>query len=70
MSKGSNGKLALLDTLSERNNGKISVLLYRSLMHTNQHLYTTALTTHHFQRIMLFPPSLKEHITLSPIKMT
>ena len=35
----SNGELAFLDTLLKRNNGEISVLLYRKLTHTDQHLH-------------------------------
>ena len=36
--EGSNGELAFLDTLFKRNNGKISVLVYRNPTHTEQYL--------------------------------
>ena len=39
MEEESNGELALLDTLLKRNNGGISVLVYRKPMHTNQYLH-------------------------------
>ena len=39
MEKVSNEELTFLDTLSKRNNGKISVLVYRKLPNTDQ--YTT-----------------------------
>ena len=39
MEEESNGELAFLDTLLKRNNGKISVLVYRKPMHTDQCLY-------------------------------
>ena len=39
MEEESNGELALLDTLLKRNNGEISVLVYRKPMHTNQYLH-------------------------------
>ena len=35
MEEESNGKLAFLDTLLRQNNGKISVLVYRKLTHTD-----------------------------------
>ena len=35
----SNGELALLDTLLKRNNGQISVLVYRKPSHTDQYLH-------------------------------
>ena len=35
----SNGELAFLDTLSKRNNGEISVLVYRKPTHTDQYLH-------------------------------
>ena len=34
-----NGELAFLDTLLKRNNGKISVLVYRKPTHTDQYLH-------------------------------
>ena len=37
--KKSNGELAFLDALWEWNNGKIAVLVYRKLKHTDQYLY-------------------------------
>ena len=46
MEKESNGVLAFLDTLLKRNNGKISVLVYRKPTHTDQYLITTACLTH------------------------
>ena len=39
MEKESNGELAFLDTLLKRNNGAISVLVYRKPTHTNQNLH-------------------------------
>ena len=39
METQSNGKLAFLQTLLKRNNGKISVLVYRKPRHTNRHLH-------------------------------
>ena len=39
MEEESNGKLAFLDTLLKRNNGEISVLVYRKPTHTNQYLH-------------------------------
>ena len=38
MEEESNRELAFLDTLLKRNNGKISVLIYRKPTHTNQYL--------------------------------
>ena len=69
MEKESNGELAFLDTLLERNNGEISVLVCRKPTHTDQYL-TTALTTKQVARKVLLPPCLIEHIPLSQIKMT
>ena len=37
--KESNGELAFLDTLLKRNNGEISVLVYRKPTHTDQYLH-------------------------------
>ena len=39
MEEESNGELAFLDTLLKRNNGEISVLVYRKLTHTDQYLH-------------------------------
>ena len=39
MKKESNGELAFLDTLLKRNNGEISVLVYRKPTHTDQYLH-------------------------------
>ena len=39
MEEESNGELAFLDTLLKRNNGEISVLVYRKPIHTDQYLY-------------------------------
>ena len=39
MEKESNGELAFLDTLWKRNNGEISVLVYRKPTHTDQYLH-------------------------------
>ena len=39
MEEESNGELAFLDTLLKRNNGEISVLLYRKPTHTDQYLH-------------------------------
>ena len=38
MEEESNGELAFRDTLLKRNNGEISVLVYRKLTHTHQYL--------------------------------
>ena len=38
MEEAGNGKLAFLDTLLKWNNGKISVLVYRKLTHTDKYL--------------------------------
>ena len=35
----SNGELAFLDTFLKRNNGEISILVYRKLTHTDQYLH-------------------------------
>ena len=64
MEEESNGELAFLDTLLKRNNGEISVLVYRKPRHTDQY-HTTAFTTKQVTRKVLFPPSLIEHISLS-----
>ena len=69
MEEESNGELAFLDTLLKRNNGEISVLVYRKPTHTDQYL-TTALTIKQVARKGLFPPCLIEHIPLSQINMT
>ena len=37
MEEESNGELAFLDTLLKRNNGEISVLVYRKPTHTDQY---------------------------------
>ena len=42
MEKESNGELAFLDTLLKRNNGKISVLVYRNSTHTDQYLHSSS----------------------------
>ena len=39
MEKESNGELAFLDTLLKRNNGEVSVLVYRKPTHTDQNLH-------------------------------
>ena len=39
MEEESNGELAFLDTSLKRNNGEISVLVYRKLTHTDQYLH-------------------------------
>ena len=39
MEEESNGELALLETLLKRNNGEISVLVFRKPTHTNQYLH-------------------------------
>ena len=39
MEEESNGKLAFLDTLPKRNNGKFSVLVHRKPTHTDQYLH-------------------------------
>ena len=63
----SNGELAFLDTLLRRNNGKISVLVYRKPTNADQYQISppNKLQEKHF-----FPPCLMERIPLSPIKMT
>ena len=69
MEEESNGELAFLDTLLKRNNGEISVLVYRKPTHTDQYLHYSS---HHQTscKEVLFPPCLIEHIPLSQIKMT
>ena len=42
MEEESNGELAFLDTLLKRNNGEISVLVYRKPTHTYQYLHYTS----------------------------
>ena len=44
MKEESNGELAFLDIFLKRNNGKISVLVYRKPTHTDQYL---RYTSHH-----------------------
>ena len=66
----SNGQQTFFDALLKQNNGKISVLVYRRLTHTEQNTYTTTSTIKLVVRKLLFPPCLVEHIPLSPIKMT
>ena len=39
MEEESNGELAFLDTLLKRNNGEISLLVYRKTAHTDQYLH-------------------------------
>ena len=39
MVEESNGELAFLDTLLKRNNGEISVLVYKKATHTDQYLH-------------------------------
>ena len=69
MEEKSNGELGFLDTLLKRNNGQISILVYRKPTHTGNR-YTLALTTKQVARKVLFPPCLIEHIPLSQIKIT
>ena len=69
MEEESNGKLEFLNTLLKRNNGEISVLVYRKPTHTDRYLNYSS----HDQKVarkVLFPPCLIEHIPLSQIKMT
>ena len=42
MEEESNRELAFLDTLLKRNNGEISVLVYRKPTHTNQYLHCSS----------------------------
>ena len=42
MEEESNGELAFLDTLLKRNNGEISVLVYRKHTHTDQYLHQSS----------------------------
>ena len=42
MEEESNGEIALLDTLLKRNNGEISVLVYRKPTHTDQYLHCSS----------------------------
>ena len=58
MEEESNGELAFPNTLLKRNNGEISVLVYRKPTHTDQYLHYSS---HH---------QIIEHIPLSQIKMT
>ena len=44
MEQDSNGELEFLDTLLKRNNGEISVLIYRKPTHTDQYLH---FSSHH-----------------------
>ena len=69
MEEESNGELAFLDTLLKRNNGKISVLVYRKPMHTDQYLHYSS---HHQAscKESVVSSYLIEHIPLSQIKMT
>ena len=69
MEEESNGELAFLDTLLKRNNGEISVLVYRTL-YILTNTYTTALTIKQVERKALLSPCLIEHIPLSQIKVT
>ena len=68
MEEESNGELAFLDTLLKRNNGEISVLVYRKPTHTDQYLHYSS---HHQTSCTesVFPPCLIEHIPLSQIRM-
>ena len=50
MEKEINGVLAFLHTLLKRNNGKISVLVYRKPTHTDQYLITSLTVTKASQR--------------------
>ena len=68
MEEESNGELAFLDTLLKRNNGKISVLVYRKPTHTDQYLNYSS--HHQTSCNVLLSPCLVENIPLSHIKMT
>ena len=39
MEEGSNGELAFFDTLLKRNNGEISILVYKKPTHSDQYLH-------------------------------
>ena len=69
MEEESNGELAFLDILLKRNNGEISVLVYRKPTHSDQYPLQP-LTAKQVANKVLFPPCLIEHIPLSQIKMT
>ena len=60
MEKESNGELAFLDTLLKRNNGEISVLVYRKPTHTDQNL----------QYSFEHQKSCKENVTSSLLNRT
>ena len=51
MEEENNGELAFLDTFLKRNNGKISVLVYRKPADTDQHLYYSS---HHHKLVHSF----------------
>ena len=69
MEEESHGQLAFLDILLKRNNGEISVLVYRKPTHTDQYLHYSS----HQQascKVSDVSSFLIEHIPLSQIKMT
>ena len=57
------------ETRLKRNNGEISVLVYRKPTHTDQYLHWLSPPNKLYRKV-LFPPCLIEHIPLSQIKMT
>ena len=68
MEEESNGELAFLDTLLKRNNGEISVLVYRKPTHTDQYLHYSSYYQTGYKKSVV-PPCLVEHIPLTQIKM-
>ena len=69
MEKEINAEPAFLDTLLKRNNGEISVLVYRRPTHTDQYLHYSS---HHQTscKESVVPLCLIQHIPLSQTKMT
>ena len=68
MEEKSNGELAFLDTLSKRNNGEISELVYTKPTHTDQYLHDSS---HHQTscKDSVVSSLFIGHISLSQIKM-
>ena len=60
-----NGKLAFLDTLLKRNNGKVSVLVYRKPTHTNQYLYYSSLHQTSCNKSVVSPMFNRAHFIIT-----
>ena len=69
MEEENNGELAFLDTLLKRNNGEISLLVYRKPTLTDQYLHYSLHHQTSYKRKMLFPACWIKYIPLSQIKM-